>query len=111
MFFETLSWALGRGVVTVSVDVYRRLGGFKTPRTTPFPCSRLSLPRRHVLYVGRLSPEKGVGDFLRVAIRLRECRFVVVGDGPLRLLAELAGRLPNIVYIGPVPRGGIVAFL
>jgi len=38
--------------------------------------------------VARLQPEKGVGVFLEAAIRIQrvrpDCRFVVVGDGPLR---------------------------
>lgn len=46
----------------------------------------------------RLQPEKGVGNFIeaasRVAERVQDARFVVVGDGPLREeLRALAGRL------------------
>lgn len=105
--FEFLSWALGSGVVTISVDVYRRLGGravLMRPSTPPLQCPNVLLPRRYVLYVGRLSAEKGIGDLVKAAVRLRSCRFVIVGDGPLRFLAERAGRLPNVAYVGPVPR-------
>jgi glycosyltransferase involved in cell wall biosynthesis len=44
----------------------------------------------HVLYVGRLSPEKGIEDFLRATVGLPR---VVVGAGPVAV-AESVGAVP-----------------
>jgi glycosyltransferase involved in cell wall biosynthesis len=54
----------------------------------------------HVLFVGRLSEEKGVLELLEAA---RGLPLVVVGDGPLR------GRVPEA--IGFVPRGELGEYL
>lgn len=50
---------------------------------------KLGLPKRYVLFVGRLVPEKGVFDLLRAYASLaenvrRELGLVFVGDGPSR---------------------------
>ncbi len=42
--------------------------------------------------VGRLVPEKGYADLLRALTELRECRLVLVGDGPQRSELEALGR-------------------
>jgi glycosyltransferase involved in cell wall biosynthesis len=58
-----------------------------------------------LLYFGRLSAEKGVGDLLRAMQRLPELRLVVAGDGPqraeLHALAETLG-LSNVQFVGHV---------
>jgi glycosyltransferase involved in cell wall biosynthesis len=41
-----------------------------------------------LLYFGRLSPEKGVGDLLRAMQRLPNLRLVIAGDGPERVRLE-----------------------
>jgi glycosyltransferase involved in cell wall biosynthesis len=52
----------------------------------------------HVLYVGRLSEEKGVRELAEAA---RDLPLVVVGDGPLRhLLPEAVGFVPH-AELGP----------
>jgi glycosyltransferase involved in cell wall biosynthesis len=56
-----------------------------------------------LLYFGRLSPEKGVGDLLRAMQRVPELRLVVAGDGPQRSeLQGLAGNLglANVDFVG-----------
>lgn len=56
-----------------------------------------------LLYFGRLSPEKGVGDLLQAMKRLPALRLIVAGDGPergklQRLAAELG--LANVEFAG-----------
>jgi glycosyltransferase involved in cell wall biosynthesis len=59
----------------------------------------------YALFVGRLSPEKGVGTMLEAWKRLeRQIPLKVVGDGPLRKrVAEAAGRQPCVEYLGYRP--------
>jgi glycosyltransferase involved in cell wall biosynthesis len=53
------------------------------------------------VYVGRLSPEKGIEEL--VGVWPRDVRLDVYGDGPLaRRLARLTG--PNVHYLGSVDR-------
>ncbi len=55
--------------------------------------------KRGFLFVGRLSPEKGVGDILSAWSKLEDLELDIVGDGPQRReLEEL--RLPNIRFLG-----------
>lgn len=58
-----------------------------------------------ILYVGRLSAEKGVDDLLRAMQQLPQLRLVIAGDGPAkgelqRLSMELG--LANVEFVGPV---------
>lgn len=60
-----------------------------------------------ILYVGRISSEKGVDWFVRAAAemaRRRQCRFVVAGDGPQRAeieaLAQELGVADSLVITG-----------
>jgi len=91
--------ARARAVVAASsalADDARRLGA----RAVALIPSGVALPERvgepeeppHALYVGRLSPEKGVLDLLAAAEGLP---LVVVGDGPLR------DRVPGAVGFVP----------
>jgi glycosyltransferase involved in cell wall biosynthesis len=70
----------------------------------PGPRTVLAASSSTVLYVGRLSPEKGV-DILIEAWRLlgdMSLELVVIGDGPKR--AELAARaIPGIRFMGRLP--------
>lgn len=65
-----------------------------------------------VLYVGRLSVEKGVGVLVEAVGRLRAAgtpaRLVVVGDGPLRRDLERAAGAA--AFVGEVPFGEIHRF-
>lgn len=61
-----------------------------------------------VLYFGRLSAEKGVGDLLQAMRQLPELRLVIAGDGPQRdewecLAASL--QLSNVKFVGNVAAG------
>jgi glycosyltransferase involved in cell wall biosynthesis len=64
---------------------------------------QLSAESAPLLYFGRLSPEKGVGDLLHAMHRLPHLRLIVAGDGPERgrlqtLAAELG--LANVEFAG-----------
>ena len=59
-----------------------------------------------VLFVGRLSPEKGVNIVLETARQISEQRilFVLVGDGPMRHEVDFAvSRYGNMTAVGSVP--------
>jgi glycosyltransferase involved in cell wall biosynthesis len=59
----------------------------------------------YALFVGRLSPEKGVDTLLAAWERLdRRIHLKVVGDGPLKeQVAEAANRYPYVKYLGYRP--------
>ncbi|HZW95824.1 MAG TPA: glycosyltransferase family 4 protein [Candidatus Eremiobacteraceae bacterium] len=58
-----------------------------------------------LLYFGRLSPEKGLGDLLHAMQRLPNLRLIVAGDGPERgRLQQLASdlELANVEFVGHI---------
>jgi glycosyltransferase involved in cell wall biosynthesis len=58
---------------------------------------------RYVVFVGRLSPEKGISTLLKAwnSGLTGSAKLKILGDGPLRAeVTEVAGRLPNIEYLG-----------
>lgn len=58
-----------------------------------------------ILYFGRLSAEKGVGDLLRAMRRIPHIRLIVAGDGPQRIELEaqtLELGLKNVEFLGHV---------
>lgn len=59
----------------------------------------------YALFVGRLSPEKGIGTLLAAWQRLGEgIPLKIVGDGPLAdLVARTAERLPQVEWMGRRP--------
>lgn len=61
-------------------------------------------PREGLLFVGRLSEEKGVTVLAQAARRLPGQRFRIVGDGPLT--GELSA-LPNVSLLGRLPREAV----
>lgn len=54
---------------------------------------------KYVLFLGRLSPEKGIGTLLKAAEMVPEVDIHIAGDGPLRTEVEKSG-LPNVTYKG-----------
>ncbi len=64
-----------------------------------------------VIHTGRLAREKNYGLIIRAFDAMRaanpRCRFVVVGDGPLR--AGLAAKLPYVRFTGFVDRATLAA--
>jgi glycosyltransferase involved in cell wall biosynthesis len=74
----------------------------------PLPESTQSTPRRGGLYVGRLSPEKGIG-VLSDAVRLLEQRDIaVIGGGPVEAEAQARQCFGSDYYLGFLPLDDIM---
>lgn len=95
-----------------ALEAYRRLyphGRFEyVPnaidlRDLPPPGEARRLYDRQVVYVGRLSPEKGVDAYVEAARLLPNAHFLVVGDGPLRGRLEAAAP-GNVHFLGYLER-------
>jgi glycosyltransferase involved in cell wall biosynthesis len=82
----------GRGF---RAPVRRWLRGVDLSIFYPRPKPEVPWPRPVLLYVGRVSREKGIDDFLRLKTAGTK---VVVGDGPSR--TELERRYPGAVFLG-----------
>jgi glycosyltransferase involved in cell wall biosynthesis len=54
----------------------------------------------YALFVGRLSPEKGIKTLLAAWAQLPPRRLKIVGDGPLRDVVEQT-KIPNLEFMGP----------
>ncbi len=103
--------ALGEKIRIVSnaIDIPAHDPG-RTMRARSELLRRFSLPGDSVVIAtaGRLSPEKGVADFLEAAAQLRQqsprLRFVVFGDGPRRAAlqqkAQSLNLTPQITFAG-----------
>jgi glycosyltransferase involved in cell wall biosynthesis len=66
----------------------------------------------YLLYVGRLSPEKGVRTLLEAAAAAPGAPLLVVGDGPLRgALERAAAGLGHVRVLGPRPREEALALM
>ncbi len=62
-------------------------------------------PRSGALFVGRLSPEKGLDTLLQAFRELPDVPLSVVGDGPLSEMVQTAAeQSPNILYLGRQPK-------
>lgn len=57
------------------------------------------IDRHHVIYVGRLVPEKGVGTLVDAMRALPDVRLIVVGEGPLRSMLEQDAP-ENVTFLG-----------
>lgn len=80
------------------------------PNFVPDPGSRPAPPSEshQVLFVGRITAEKGIGTLIEAWLRAAPAglELVVAGDGPL--YAELSARdLPGITMLGRVDRAGV----
>ena len=93
-------------VATPSLEAELKARGFTTPirrwsrgvdlgTFRPRPRADLGFPRPVLLYVGRVSAEKGIEEFLKLDTPGTK---VVVGDGPLR--AALERRYPAVKFLG-----------
>lgn len=59
----------------------------------------------YAVFVGRLSPEKGIDTLLAAWEHLADIPLKILGDGPLAgTVAEAASRLPNVHWLGRQPQ-------
>jgi len=66
----------------------------------------------YYLFVGRLSPEKGVDVLLRAWRKLQDERLIIVGDGPEKeQLVTQFGNLPNVEFKGKKPREEVLRLM
>lgn len=94
------------------VDVAHSLGGRNVnimgtllPPQALLPSTANNGGLSHVLFAGRLAPEKRVDLVLAAARELPEIRFTIAGDGPLRADIEAQARtLNNLTLLGWVNR-------
>jgi glycosyltransferase involved in cell wall biosynthesis len=64
------------------------------------------------LFVGRISPEKGVTSLVKCFANNPASKLVIAGDGPDKeMLIESIKDLPNITYIGQQPKERIIALM
>lgn len=114
--------ALHRGIATYRTKVSRYIalndfcrrkfiaGGLPAerivikPNFVDFPAPLEGLPREGLLFVGRLSVEKGIQTLAKAAALLPHVRFRVVGGGPERTM--FAG-LANITCLGSLPNTAV----
>lgn len=68
----------------------------------------------NVLYIGRLSEDKGVDvfvdviEYINMSFKLSDIRFVVAGSGPYEWsVKRMAKRYNNFVYLGVIPHNSI----
>jgi glycosyltransferase involved in cell wall biosynthesis len=125
---ESISIRKGTHIVTVSEQVKREVMefyGVPPERVTVVPnavpehvhnigcCKRLEDPPR-LIYVGRLSPSKGIAEFAQAFVQVPDLKveFLVLGDGPeRRSLQALAVRDPRIRLLGAVPHEEVLRWL
>lgn len=96
-------------VSEVVADIYRSAGiDCEVIPNFSAPSPRDPVPyedRDGVLFLGRLTPEKGVRHLLAAARTLPDTRFRIAGDGPLRGEVEEAARsMENVEYAGFVSK-------
>jgi glycosyltransferase involved in cell wall biosynthesis len=85
--------------------------GDPTPSTGGAPAENATTRRKDFLFVGRLSPEKGI-SLLLDAFRNSPFALRIIGDGPLRAEVEnCAADYPNIHYLGHQDKQQIIRYL
>ena len=66
----------------------------------------------YALFVGRLSPEKGLASLIRAWHSLPDLPLKIVGDGPLReFVTAGAAQLPNVAVLGFRERAEVLRFI
>ena len=55
----------------------------------------------YLLYVGRLSAEKGIADLIKACLPLKDIKLLIAGEGPIRQeLETLTKKNKNIIFLG-----------
>ena len=116
------NWLIQRADTVVTMDVEsleqartrgaKRVRQMGTPLSTSFlhqPRRPLSLDPPRIVFLGRLSAEKGVDQVIDAARLLPRFTFRIGGDGPLkRRVQREAGRLKNLSYLGWLHRDEVL---
>ncbi|MGB9895227.1 MAG: glycosyltransferase family 4 protein [Thermoproteota archaeon] len=117
-FFGNLASKFEKTVVSKSTkEFYEKLGFNVTyiPNAIDLedmPKEKITLHEDQVIYVGRLSYEKGVDLLVEVAKKLPKLNFVLIGDGPLYAkLVEASKGLSNFYLLGYKPREEALKYL
>jgi glycosyltransferase involved in cell wall biosynthesis len=69
---------------------------------------------KQIVYVGRLSKEKGVDILIKAfnEINMEECHLLIIGDGPEKnFLIKLAKGNPRIHFLGYKPREEVIKYI
>jgi glycosyltransferase involved in cell wall biosynthesis len=84
------------------------MGTLLTPRALE-PARPIGDRVEHVLFAGRLAPEKRVQLIVDAARELRDIQFTIAGEGPLKSDIERQSLdLPNLRVLGWVPRQALL---
>lgn len=120
-FWDSLLFRFGDMVLVhnESLIAGARAGGAKDVALVGTPVPRLFLETplpelptgiRRIVFVGRLAPEKEIGQILEAAERHPDLEFVLTGEGPLRDEVDAAvARLDNLEVTGWVGRDEVLA--
>jgi len=120
-FWDSLLFRFGDMVLVHNESLISaaRQGGAKDVALVGTPVPRLFLETplpelptgiRRIVFVGRLAPEKEIGQILEAAERHPDLEFVLTGEGPLRAEVDAAvARLDNLSVTGWVGRDEVLA--
>lgn len=115
---KAIRWADALTVVSRSTkEFYEKLGVSVTyvPNAIDLkdiPTEKITLYENQVIYVGRLSYEKGVDLLVEVAKKLPRLNFILIGNGPLYAkLLEASKSLNNFHLLGYKPREEALKYL
>lgn len=104
---ELLGAVRERGAATARVMGTATAGAFIARRPTP-----ISSTITNVSFIGRLAPEKEIGQVWEAARSFPRVRFRFAGDGPLRETVEgWARAAPNVESLGWLRREDVLALL
>jgi len=112
-WFEKRAFSWADAVTAVSKQAVKRYSdmGFDVVHIPnaidleEMPTEGYRLAERQVVYVGRLSKEKGVETLLEAAPEIKDSKILIIGSGPeeARLKAR-AKHLDNVMFLGEMPR-------
>jgi len=77
------------------------------------PKTENRLYKKQIIYVGRLSKEKGISDLIKMSEDLpNEIHFIILGSGPEEdRIKDLVKKKPNIHYLGYQPKEKTIPFI
>ena len=110
--YETsaLEWADAITVVSKDTQEHYSKIGFKTHHIPnaididSLPKTKKKMFEKQIIYVGRLSKEKGILELLSIINELStDVNLIIVGNGPEEDKVKLASKQENIHYLGYLP--------